>query len=304
MSLLANWLESLSYELNATNQCLRKISPYSTCTVCFDTCKTQAITYVKNGLEINSQLCNGCSSCLTNCPVQAIEGQSPTRKVLEDILYLDEGSLPTENELLYLYKNGVRKISKTTLEENLEQIIAGTNEILNQMEMEPIIIGEFVENAHSTEKKLSRRDFFNKLSSDSKKLVLSSATPIKWRFNQSNFNRAKMFEGWSFYFILLDKESCTLCETCFRLCPAGVFLIDGDHLTIDNGKCVGCTLCSNVCRHNSIKIDSEIGKTKIYSYPIVKKICKNCGGTFNSCEDEQHCFTCKSSKENSILNFL
>jgi ferredoxin len=306
MSLLANWLESLSYELKATDHCLRKISPFSSCTVCKDTCQEEAITHVNDGLEINHQLCNSCGSCLTNCPVQALEGQSPVRKVLEDVLFLDEGPLPTENELLYLYKKGIRKVSQTLLDEKLGKIIEKTNERLVEMESTPITFGCFseAEATLSPAQKLSRRDFFYKLSFDSKKLVLLSVTPVKWRFNHGSFNRAEMFEGWASYTIHIDQESCNLCETCFRLCPAGVFQIDGNSLTINNGKCVGCSLCTDVCQHNSIKVEPQVGKTKIDSFPVVKRICKNCGGTFTSWGYLQHCFTCKSSEENSILNFL
>jgi Fe-S-cluster-containing hydrogenase component 2 len=306
MSLLANWLESLSYELKATNHCLRKVSPFSSCTVCKDTCPEEAITLVTSDLEINHQLCNNCGTCLTNCPVQALEGQSPIRKVLEDVIFLDEGPLPTENELLYFYKKGIRKVSQTQLDEKLKQIIEKTNDRLVKMDLTPITLGHFFETkaTSSPAQKLSRRDFFSKLSFDSKKLVLSSVTPVTWRFNQGKFNRAEMFEGWASFAIHLDKESCTLCETCFHLCPAEVFQFDGNLLTIDNGKCVGCSLCSDVCHYDSIKIDQEVGKTKIYIYPIVKRKCKSCGGDFTSWEYVQYCFTCESSKENSILNFL
>lgn len=304
MSLLTNWLESLSYELKASENCLRKISPFSSCTICHDICKNQAVSYVKDGVQFDEKACNECSRCITACPVLAIEGKSPERDVIDDVLFLDGDSHPTENELLYLYKNGIRKINHPNLDNRLESIIEKTNKTLMKLEMDPFIYGTDIAVKIPKEKRVSRRDFFYNISNNSKKFALSTFTPIKWRFNHKDFNKAKMFEGWSFYSVVLDIESCNLCESCFRLCPANVFQRNGNFLTINSGKCLGCSLCSDVCKKNAVSISSNVAKTKTPHYRIYKGTCNNCGSQFHAWEKDNVCYICKTANENSIVNFL
>jgi Fe-S-cluster-containing hydrogenase component 2 len=304
MSLLTNWLESLSYDLKTSENCLRKISPFSSCTICHDICEKQAIGYTKDGVQFDEKACNECSRCITSCPVLAIEGKSPERNVIDGVLFLEGESLPTENELLYLYKKGIRKINHPELDNRLETTINETNKILKELEMEPLTYNDNITVNAPKEKKVSRRDFFYNISNNSRKFALSTFTPIKWRFNHKDFNRADLFEGWSFFSVLLNLESCNLCESCFRLCPANVFQMDEDFLNIDISKCLGCSLCTDVCKNNAVSVTADIDKTNIHRYGIFKGTCKTCGSHFHSWEKDNVCYICKTSKENSILNFL
>ncbi|MCL6574225.1 MAG: 4Fe-4S binding protein [Bacillus sp. (in: Bacteria)] len=303
VSLLGNWLESLSYEIAVADNCLRKISPFSTCIICQEICEQQAITYKNGSLEINDKICNGCSRCITICPVSALQGQSPPRKTLNGVLILDEGPLPTNNELLYLYKSGIQKIFLPMSETKVEEIIKETNALLTQMNMDPFEIGPVPEPVIHDSPKLSRREFFSKLSLESKKLA-STVTPVKWRFNQDRFHKTGMFEGWSFFTIELDKETCTLCETCFRLCSSNVFHIEDDLLKIDSEKCTGCSLCSDVCKYGAVKVVPGVSESEFVNYAIVKSKCTSCGSDFLGWKNTDSCTICESSKKTSILNFL
>lgn len=304
MSLLTHWLESLSYELSATEKCLRKISPFSTCTICQDSCEVQAITYKNGSPIVDHNACNGCGRCITTCPVQSLQGQSPIRNTLNGVLILDGGPLPTETELLHLYKCGIRKISITMPDNKMTGIIDETNELLEKMNMEPFVSVPVPDPAGRDTLPLTRRGLFSKLTFESKKLALTTIAPAKWHFNQDNFRRSNLFEGWSFFTIVLNTESCTLCETCFRLCPGQVFSIQANNLNIDSEKCLGCLLCFDVCRNDAIKVESNVQTSKINTFSIVNSKCKTCGGDFLSWTDEEICKSCESSKKNNILNFL
>lgn len=50
----------------------------------------------------------------------------------------------------------------------------------------------------------------------------------------------------------IDMNKCKMCRMCMRLgCPA---IVDrGDHLEINTALCVGCDLCSKVCRFDAIE---------------------------------------------------
>ncbi|MCM3765490.1 4Fe-4S dicluster domain-containing protein [Neobacillus niacini] len=304
MSLWMKWLESLSHEIIAADHCLRKISPFSTCTSCVDSCETQAISF-ENGIPmVNNQNCNLCGRCVTVCPVVALEGQSPSRKVVNKVLILEDGPTPTVNELLFMYKNEIRTISISSPNQKVDQIIKETNSQLMGMNHLPFDIRNDHESVKLQAKKLSRRDFFNKLSSDSKKLAATTVTPAKWRFNHAKFKMTNLYPNWAFFAIEFRKEQCTLCEACFRLCPENVFSNDGEQLTITAVNCTGCSLCVDVCRYQGIKIKQEIRESAAECITIHNTNCKTCGDPFYSWEEEDNCFICKSKEANSILNFL
>ena len=47
-----------------------------------------------------------------------------------------------------------------------------------------------------------------------------------------------------------DKNTCTKCMTCARLCPAGA-ISESDPCSTDTSKCIACGRCVVVCPHGS-----------------------------------------------------
>jgi ferredoxin len=302
MSLFTNWLESLSYDLEAADHCLRKTSPFSSCTTCIDICPEHAIKGGKGSLSIDHNQCDGCGRCITLCPVQALMGESPRRKTLKGMLLFDEGPLPTTTELYYFYKRGIRSIYVKNEEDGLmelQRVLEEVNFTLTQMGKEPIsLTSQFV--MPTPERKISRRDFFTNVSTNSKKLALSTAAPAKWRFNQAQFKVAGMFEGWSLYAVDIH-SSCTLCETCFKLCPSKVFTIKDGQLAINNENCSGCKLCVDVCLDKGIQVNQDVKEAKPIHINVEHNLCKSCNSSFTSWKREETCPICK---KRANLNFL
>lgn len=302
MSLLTNWLESLSYDLEAEDHCVRKISPFSSCTFCMDSCPERAITVGKCTLTIEHNLCNGCGRCITICPVQALMGESPRRKALNGKLIFDDGPLPTMNELFYLYTRGIRSIylkSQDEFSTQLQRMIEEVNSQLQRMEKEPFTL-TFEWFIPPSEKKVSRRDFFSNVSTNSKKLALATAAPAKWRFNHEQFKVAGMFDGWSLYAVDIG-PTCTLCETCFKLCPSNVFTLQDGQLEINSEKCIGCMLCVDICMDAGITIKQEAKKAQPFIAMVEQNTCKSCHLSFNSWEKEKICPICINRKKQNFL---
>lgn len=303
MSLLTNWLESLSYELEISESCTRKISPLSTCSACIDECPEDAIHIEDGKIKMNDKICSSCGICITVCPVQAVKGQSPSRKVSQNHLILEQHSpLPSLMELLYYHKKGIRFILHSALHTNLENRIVMANEILSAMGLELLQVTNQLAEQREEQPRLSRRDFFAKLSSDSKKTVLSTATPVKWRFNESNFKPSVLFKDWSFYKVMISRDECTLCEACFNICPPGLFSPSENKLTINESQCTGCNLCMDICKTSAIKVEQSVHQAPPASYNWHKNICSQCGTGFHTWEESVLCHICSTiEKPNFFL---
>ena len=302
MSLLTNWLESLSYDLDISDACLKKLSPLSSCTVCHDACPNGAIILDNGKVEIDQKACSSCGICITCCPTQAIKGQSPSREVVQEyLLFNDESPLPSVNELLYFYKKGIRSIHFLSVTNDFEQIFISTNVLLADMGLEPFQMATKLLLKPEEEPKLTRRDFFTKLSSDGRKTVLSSVTPVKWRFNEESFKPSSLFKDWAFYEVSLIEDKCTLCEACFNICPANVFAIDGNILKIDTQKCSGCKLCKDLCRSGAIEIDKKVHPRTETEKQVQLSACSTCHSKFYSWSATNTCPICSSRPKNNFF---
>ncbi|WP_415812974.1 DUF362 domain-containing protein [Mesobacillus thioparans] len=172
-----------------------------------------------------------------------------------------------------------------------------TNAILEEMELERLSIVNEVKLEKEEQSRISRRALFAKLTSDSKKTLLSSMTPIKWRFNESSFKTSNLYSGWSFYEVSLKQEDCTLCEACFAICPSNVFSFVDDSLKLTDHNCSGCGLCSDICKTNSVQIHYNIHKSTEDTFPVIKNSCKRCHSLFHSWDTKETCPICSSVEE-------
>lgn len=196
-------------------------------------------------------------------------------------------------ELLYFHKKGVRFIQKASVNEELVRRVGKANEILNVMELDPILTTENISLKEDAQPKLSRRGFFTKLSMDSKKTVLSSVTPVKWRFNEGSFKSSSLYHDWSFHEVRIIEEKCTLCEACFNICPSHIFTLEHDTLKIDEKNCSGCNLCADICQHSGIQLAQSIHKVREVAYQVHQNECTTCRSSFYPWEETNECEICK-----------
>ena len=55
----------------------------------------------------------------------------------------------------------------------------------------------------------------------------------------------------------INKEMCTGCEKCVDECSVGAISIEEDIASINNGECIRCGMCHDVCPEDAVRHDGE-----------------------------------------------
>src|SRR4051794_24911702 len=110
MALLSKWVESLDFEYEIFSSCTRHKSHHSTCTKCVETCDKEAISINNGKPVIDHSKCVQCGDCMVACPVQAVAGILPKRKIKQNRLVITGDHFPSITELLILHKKGITSI--------------------------------------------------------------------------------------------------------------------------------------------------------------------------------------------------
>lgn len=297
MSMISNWLESLDYEYNILNTCVRHLSPKATCTKCMESC-TEAAIYMNSGMPtIEKEKCTECGKCIVACPVEAIEGIFPKRVRSGNQLDLsEEKSTLSIEELLIYHAYGIDSIliHQDNYDENWENIINETNNILEKLEKSTITVEKIIEKKEKSV--LSRRELFHFWHNEGKSM-LQEVTPAKWRFNQSNMDVTKYYPTHQFFTIQIDVDSCTLCKTCEFVCPKNCFAITDESFVINSQRCYECKLCEDTCLESAISIRKIIKRNEEETYPIFNKNCSQCDRPYSTLRAEDTlCTVCIKRK--------
>jgi formate hydrogenlyase subunit 6/NADH:ubiquinone oxidoreductase subunit I len=99
---------------------------------------------------------------------------------------------------------------------------------------------------------------------------------------------------------LFDKESCTACQMCYRICPTGALSSDirNSKIDFDPFMCVKCHLCHDVCEPDSLSLSGSYNIKELFE-PSVQRLvnfrvknCDECGSIFTSLHGESICRRC------------
>jgi len=83
--------------------------------------------------------------------------------------------------------------------------------------------------------------------------------------------------------LIYDREKCTGCMLCPKVCNFGAIAKDGNKVRFDFDKCVLCGSCQEVCPVNAIKIERKtVDKDKIAQYKDVWVVCETAEGRVRS----------------------
>jgi heterodisulfide reductase subunit A-like polyferredoxin len=83
----------------------------------------------------------------------------------------------------------------------------------------------------------------------------------------------------------LDVEKCNGCRMCMRVCPHGVFAMNGKRASLlDKGACMECGACAMNCPEEAISVESGVGCATGVIYGYIKGTDPVCG-----CSDDSAC---------------
>jgi ferredoxin len=103
----------------------------------------------------------------------------------------------------------------------------------------------------------------------------------------------------------LDKESCTNCQMCYRICPTGALSSDsrGSIINFNPLVCVQCHSCHDVCEPDSLTLRKSFNLSSFFEPKIETLIefqmkrCDECGNFFASKHGEKICNRCTIEEE-------
>jgi len=104
---------------------------------------------------------------------------------------------------------------------------------------------------------------------------------------------------------IMDEDSCTACQMCYRVCPTGALSSDvkNSKIDFDPFMCIKCNICHDVCEPNAITL-SNAYNIKEFFKPTVQNLisfkvrhCDECNVVFSTNTTDKMCYRCKAEDE-------
>jgi len=232
----------------------------------------------------------------------------------------------------------IAKVNLGIIEDRVEEV----NFLLEAMSVDKTVRFESVEKLDNEQSEVDRREFLSKLSvkeaihvkqkfdnsvealdeelkehftsaKDIQK-IRNKAVPDSRKLLKMAMKRAgvpenfHIIEGEDISFIsqkILDEESCTNCQMCYRICPTGALSSDmnGSYIAFDAFSCIKCASCHDVCEPNSLTLKPTFNLKELFEpakETLVKfnlKRCDECGMPFVYRGGEMMCTRCRIEEE-------
>lgn len=310
--------------------CLRNEYAFNDCTKCAEICPENAFVFIRGKLRLDGQLCNGCGVCIGSCPTNSLflVGDSISR-MTQKIINEDKPVLSCENQKSclakytgfdYIYlaieskKSFTCKISTCKdceinndgkIQSFIEKNIDEANIVLENLCLEKV-----EKSYEKIETISSRRAFFRslKMGIDFEEEVnypLSSLQRVKKSLKNIllDIKDTKIKTTLSFSHAKQIDKSCTNCGECIEFCPTDALSISPDKTKIifQMGKCIGCKICEDICKTNSITAKQKEFDMVDFAYERMEiliehqlKVCKVCKCSFSYHGGEEICDRCES----------
>ncbi|EDZ62296.1 4Fe-4S ferredoxin [Sulfurimonas gotlandica GD1] len=104
---------------------------------------------------------------------------------------------------------------------------------------------------------------------------------------------------------LLNEDSCTACQMCYRICPTGALTSDikNSKIDFDPFLCIKCSICHDVCEPDAITLSSSYNVKEFFE-PAVQNLvsfkvrrCDECNVIFSTNSNDKMCYRCKAEDE-------
>lgn len=104
---------------------------------------------------------------------------------------------------------------------------------------------------------------------------------------------------------LLDSDSCTACQMCYRICPTGALTSDikNSKIDFDPFLCIKCNACHDVCEPKAITLSPSYNIKEFFEPKVTSLIsfnvkrCNECSMIFSTNSNDKLCFRCKTEEE-------
>jgi energy-converting hydrogenase A subunit P len=106
---------------------------------------------------------------------------------------------------------------------------------------------------------------------------------------------------------LLDSDTCTACQMCYRICPTGALSSDVKNSKIDFDPflCIKCHICHDVCEPDALTLSPSYNLKEFFD-PTVQNLitfdvrrCNECNNLFTSVGGATLCHVCKIEEEDA-----
>ena len=104
---------------------------------------------------------------------------------------------------------------------------------------------------------------------------------------------------------LMNDQTCTACQMCYRVCPTGALTSDikNSKIDFDPFLCIKCNTCHDVCEPNAITLSPSYDIKEFFE-PTVQNLisfnvrrCDECNVIFSTNNDDKLCYRCKIEEE-------
>ena len=104
---------------------------------------------------------------------------------------------------------------------------------------------------------------------------------------------------------LLNSDTCTACQMCYRVCPSGALSSDikNSKIDFDPFLCIKCHICHDVCEPDAITLSPSYMVKEFFEpevHNLIKfsvKRCDECSVIFSSNSSDRLCYRCKAEDE-------
>ncbi len=104
---------------------------------------------------------------------------------------------------------------------------------------------------------------------------------------------------------IMDEETCTACQMCYRICPTGSLSsnMKNSKIDFDPFLCIKCALCHDVCEPKSITLSTSYNMKEFFEPRVQNLIkfsvkrCNECGLSFTSLKGARICHRCQIEED-------